>query len=253
MCRLLFFFGLVGLFACENAGSKKAEVPQFTAQEVIDAAIAKQGGTIIQNSTINFDFRDKHYIAKRDGGTFTYERIFTDTSENKIRDVLTNSTFQRFKNEELDSVTEKKADAYSNSINSVIYFALLPYFLNDAAVNKTYLGEVQVKGQTYHKIKVVFEQEGGGKDFEDQYVYWIHKEKLSLDYLAYNYKVDGGGARFREAYGVRKIEGVRFADYINYKPSNGSMEVETFDHLFEHGKLKELSRIDLKNITISSH
>lgn len=232
------------------AETPSPEAPSFSAQEIVDAAIAKQGGHLIVNSDLEFDFRDKHYKAKRNAGSFHYERLFKDTSDNTIRDIYTNTSFERFINDTLATVTEERASAYSNSINSVIYFALLPYFLNAPAVNKSYLGVVDLKGQAYHKIKVSFEQEGGGKDFEDQYVYWFHKEKLTMDYLAYNYKVDGGGARFRQAYNWRTVAGVQFADFINYKPKNGSLEVEQFDQLFEQDALKELSRIDLENIVL---
>ena len=71
-----------------------------------------------------------------------------------------------------------------------------------------------------------------------------------MDYLAYNYLTDGGGARFREAYNVRQIKGVRFADYINYEPEPETREVERFDSLYNEGKLKELSRIDTEDVVV---
>jgi hypothetical protein len=247
----LLYYGLFLLLGCQGKTDKTTTTPaDETAQQIIDQAIEKQGGAIIADSRIAFDFRDKHYASTRNGGNFTYERIFTNDQDQKVHDVLTNKGLQRKIDETVVVLSSKDSAAYSNSVNSVLYFALLPYYLNDPAVQKKYLGEVNVKGQAYHKIKVVFAQEGGGKDFEDEYVYWIHTEKGSMDYLAYNYQVDGGGARFREAYNVRIIDGVRFADYINYKPKNNSMNVEEFDELFEKGKLKELSRIDLENIIV---
>ena len=72
-----------------------------------------------------------------------------------------------------------------------------------------------------------------------------------MDYLAYNYQVDGGGARFRETYNVRTIDGIRFADYVNYKPVPKTLEVSTFDSLFVNGQLEELSRIDTENVEVS--
>ena len=68
-----------------------------------------------------------------------------------------------------------------------------------------------------------------------------------MDYLAYSYEVDGGGVRFREAYNTRKIGGVLFQDYVNYKHLKNT-DVSTFDILFEKGELKELSRIELENV-----
>ena len=248
---LLYCFLLL-ICACNTKTDDPEQLPPSVekAQEIIDSAITKQGGQLVAQSRIAFDFRDRHYVSSRSGGNFTYERIFTDTLNHKVHDQLSNDNFQRKINETVVALSAKDSAAYSNSVNSVIYFAFLPYFLNDAAVQKDYLGEVSIKGEPYHKVKVTFRKEGGGKDFEDQFVYWFHKDKMSMDYLAYNYQVDGGGARFREAYNVRIVNGIRFADYINYKPINKSMEVETFDELFEKGKMKEVSRIDLENISV---
>jgi hypothetical protein len=62
---------------------------------------------------------------------------------------------------------EEKETAYANSLNSVIYFALLPHGINDDAVNKEYLAETTIKDQPYHKIKITFDPEGGGSDYEE--------------------------------------------------------------------------------------
>lgn len=88
---------------------------------------------------------------------------------------------------------------YYNSVNSVHYFAYLPQGLNDKAVQKELLGEVVLKGEPYYKVRVTFAQEGGGNDYEDVFIYWFHKQKFTMDYLAYEFHVDGGGMRFREA------------------------------------------------------
>lgn len=218
---------------------------------VIRQAIQKQGGEHVANSRIAFDFRDRHYVSDRQGGQFTYERIWQDTSGNDVRDVLTNETFYREINGELTELSAKDSSAYANSTNSVIYFALLPYYLQDAAVRTSYLGKSTIRDQEYHKIKVTFGEDKGGKDYEDQYIYWFHPENFTMDYLAYNYQTDGGGARFREAYNVRTIEGIRFADYINYKPKTETLEVIRFDELFNNGQLEELSRIDTENISVA--
>ena len=111
------------------------------------------------------------------------------------------------------------ANVYANSVNSVHYFANLPYGLNDPAVNKEFLGEVAIKDKEYYKIKVTFDQKGGGKDYEDIYLYWFNKETFKPDYLAYKFYVDGGGIRFRVAYNERYLGGIRFVDYENYEAS----------------------------------
>lgn len=219
------------------------------AQKVLNQALKAHGSAQLDNSLLEFDFRDRHYRASRKGGQFTYERIFRDTLEQEVHDTYSNDGFARKINGELAEITEERAFAYTNSINSVIYFALLPYFLNDPATQKSYAGEETIKGEAYHKIKVTFQQEGGGKDFEDEFMYWFHQEKNTMDYLAYNYLTDGGGARFRVAYNVRTIDGIRFADFINLKPKEKTNRaIETFGQLYEQGELIELSKIESEDI-----
>jgi len=71
---------------------------------------------------------------------------------------------------------------------------------------------------SYYKLKVTFDQDGGGDDFDDTYVYFFNKATFKPDYLAYDFHVNGGGMRFREAYNERYVNGIRFVDYNNMKP-----------------------------------
>ncbi len=248
---LLAFWACTGEKPQQAAALPSSPAPvESKAQEIISAAIEKHGGKRFANSIVKFTFRDRNYKATRKAGSFEYERAFVDSTGAQIQDILTNVGFVRKINGQVVNLDSLQRSNYANSVNSVLYFALLPYFLNDAAVIKEYLGEVTIKKQPYHKIKVTFRQEGGGKDHEDEYIYWIHRDEYTMDYLAYNYQTDGGGARFREAYNVQLINGIRFADYVNYKPKTATMAIETFDHLFETGGLEALSKIENQNIEV---
>ena len=219
------------------------------AQSIIDAAIENHGGALYENVHISFDFRNRHYVLSHQQGMFQYERHFED-STGQIRDVLNNEGFKRYLNDQDITDTVKKKAAYTRSVNSVAYFVLLPYRLNDPAVVKQYLGETTINGEPYHKIEVTFQQQGGGEDFEDQFVYWIHKEQLIMDYLAYLYFTDGGGKRFRAPYNQRVIEGIRFTDYENYQEVTDDIPIAHYDSLYQVGALKLLSKIELENIKV---
>ena len=251
------------LFACSPSQGDPAENPEAEAIKgpapeedkavsIIKAAIAQHGGELYEGSLVEFDFRGRHYTSRREGGQFTYERIFSEENGDNVRDVLTNEGLTREVNNKQVKLSSKDSSAYSNSVNSVLYFVLLPYFLEDPAVYTSYLGETTIKGEPYHEIMVTFSEQGGGKDHDDEFVYWFHQSKNTLDYLAYNYLTDGGGARFREAHNIRTINGIRFADYINYKPPGDARDVQNFDQFFEEGKLTEVSRIDSENIKVDN-
>src|SRR5690606_31656644 len=150
----------------------------------------------------------------------------------------------------LVELPDTTATKYANSVNSVHYFVRLPQGLNDKAVNKELLEPESIGGKQYHKIKVTFDQEGGGDDFQDTYLYWIDVETFEVDYLAYDFHVNGGGQRFRKAYNPRMLEGIRFVDYENYLPPQKGTSLMDIGQLFDRGKLKLLSKIELTDITV---
>lgn len=218
-------------------------------QKIIDKAIVAAGGDKYLNSTIEFDFRDRHYIAKRQGGIFSYERITRD-SVKTIHDFLTNDGFRREINGTAVDVADSMKTRYSASVNSVVYFALLPYALNDASVQKKFLGTTNIENKEQYVVEITFGQKGGGEDHEDVFIYWINKKNFAIDYMAYSYaENDGTGYRFRKAYHPRKINGLLFLDYINFKPK-GEIKITDFEELFNKGELEELSKIELLNIQV---
>lgn len=217
-------------------------------QKIIDKAIASSGGDKYLNTTIEFDFRERHYLAKRNGGVFSYERITTD-SVNTTHDFLSNDGFRREINGVRVDVVDSMKTRYSASVNSVLYFALLPYGLNDASVQKKFLGETQLEGKNQYVVEVTFTQDGG-EDHEDVFIYWINKKEFTIDYMAYSFaENDGEGYRFRKAYNPRRINGILFFDYINYKPT-GEAKLTDLEELFRRNELEELSKIELLNIQV---
>jgi uncharacterized protein YajQ (UPF0234 family) len=240
-------FGVLILILLTISCKKKEEIN--AAEVVINKAIARAGGKVLDNATITFDFRDKHYKAKRENGNFSLTRCSDVTCKDTL-DVLSNSGFERKINDKPIKLTDSLIDLYSNSVNSVHYFSVLPYGLDNSAVKKEILDTVDIKGHSYYKIKVIFEQQGGGKDYEDEYMYWVNTKDFTVDYLAYNYHVNEGGTRFREAFNAREINGVRVMDYKNYKPKEQYPALESLDSLFLKEQLDLLSLIELKNVEI---
>jgi len=222
---------------------------EHDADKIINQSIEVHGGNLYEQSHISFDFRKRHYTSNRNGGIFQYTRTFEDSS-GTIEDVLTNEGFHRIINKKKVDLDPKKANAYANSVNSVLYFAQLPFGLKALSVIKKHISEVSIKGQDYHKIQVTFKKERGGEDFEDIFLYWINKESGMMDFLAYKYKTNGGGVRFREAIDRQKVGGILFANYINYKPSDKDIDFLSIDKLFNNNELIELSRIINEGIKV---
>jgi hypothetical protein len=217
-------------------------------QKIIDKAIAASGGDKYLDATISFDFRDRHYVSTRKGGLYTYERITKDSVT--THDFLSNDRFRREINGSAVEVADSMKVKYTASVNSVVYFALLPYGLNDASVKKRFLRETQLEGKEQYVVEITFGEEGGGEDFEDVFIYWIDKKDFTIDYMAYSFEEGKGiGYRFRKAYNPRKVNGITFFDYINYQPTVDT-KITQLEELYTKGELKELSKIEILNIEV---
>jgi len=234
---------LIVIVSCKNA--KKESI---TAQSIVDTSIKLSGGKLYETKKIAFNFRDLKYLLEINDGKKEMRR--TSINDSLIIEDVVYQGFKRYINKTNVVVPDSMAIKYTNSINSVFYFALLPYGLNDAAVQKEYLGEVSIKEKEYYKVKVTFYEENGGEDFEDVYVYWFNKDTFLPDYLAYKFYTDGGGMRFRAAYNERYVSGVRFVDYENYTPKNNGVSVMQLDSLYHTNQLQLLSKIELHNINL---
>jgi len=234
------------LFNCKN----ETKLATLAADNIIDKSIKVSGGDKIGNSEISFDFRSMTYYSKRNNGNYKYSRYIIKGNDS-IYDELNNDRFTRIVNEQPVKLSDSLKTLYSASVNSVHYFSVLPFGLNDNAVNKTLLEEEQINNQDYYKIKVTFNQQGGGEDYEDIFVYWINKQSFKLDYLAYSYNEDDGvGMRFREAYNERFVNGLRFVDYYNYKAEDASVKLFDLGKAFSNNKLNLVSKIELENVKV---
>lgn len=220
---------------------------QPDAQKIVDESIAFYNMDKLKDAELEFTFRDINFKIMKKDGRFQYERTFTD-STGKIHDVLNNSGFKRTLNGLELKLDKLDYDKYSESLNAVVYFLYLPLKLNDSPVIKKYLGESLIKGKSYYKIEISFDQGKGGADHNDVFYYWFDKEDYSMDHFAYS----SGGNRFREVLRTHHVGGVIFQDYINYQmPLDDSVTtVDQYDRLFQEGKLRELSRIEFKDMVL---
>ena len=243
---LLFTIALIFTNCNSTKNTNSSSAPLSQADRILKKSVEAHGGSKYKNAHYSFTFRKKDFTFKNNQDQFTY----TSTSEKdgkKIVDILENGNLKRKVNGVEIELSEKEKNRYSGGLNSVIYFATLPYKLQDKAVKKSYKGTTTIKGKTYEILEIRFEQEGGGRDHDDVFHYWINQENNVIDYLAYNYQVSGGGVRFRSAYNSRKVEGIIFQDYVNYKADVGTPLVD-LPKLYEQGKLKELSKIETENV-----
>lgn len=251
----LLIIVLIGLSSCSSPSDESgSEATTSRADSIVQAAIAAHGGDVLDRAIVTFDFRGIDFRVERDGGTYRYERTYTDSLGRSVREVLTNDSLYRAVDGERVDLTADERNAVRVDVNSVPYFALLPYNLQDAAVQPEYSGTDTMDGTAYHRIRVTFQQEGGGPDWEDVFMYWFAQDDLSMDYLAYAYGFapdEEYGTRFREAYDIRTIEGVRFADYMNYTtPGDSLRDLTRYPDYLAGDSLELVSRVDTDSVQV---
>lgn len=245
---LFWAAGLAAFFFSCTESSPEFK-PLSRGEAIVDSAIAYHGGELYENVDLSFGFRRRSYQAIRQDGNFEYINTYRDTLGSHLRR-LTNDGFSQELNNQILDLSAKDSTARAASINSVIYFALLPGMLNTAAAQKEFLGTELIEGKEYFKVRVTFSQEGGGEDFDDVFIYWFATDNYAMDYLAYSYLEDEGGSRFRKAYNRRSVNGLVFQDYLNLSgPSPDSLEF--ISEMFKSGRLDTLSRIEVDRLAVS--
>jgi len=242
--RNFYIVFLVLIISCQS------KEKTLTAQQIIDKTIVFSGADKVENSEITFQFRDKEYSAIRENGHFELYRSYTKDAI-FIDEVLTNTGYKRVIDAHAVQLSDSLKSTYSNAINSVHYFSVLPFGLNDQAVRKKLLPSSTIKGKEYYKIEITFSENGGGEDFEDVFIYWVGKEDFLIDYLAYSYHTNGGGKRFRVLKEQCRKNGIRFVDYLNLKPINSEIKLVDLDKAFENNQLEKISEIILEDIHVT--
>ena len=243
-CLIALLFGALG---CEPTD----DTPD--ARAIVDQAIERHGGDVLDHSVVTFTFRGDEYRIERDGGQFEYARTYEDDDGRSVREVLRNDTlYQTIEGEPAD-LTEEERASIRTTVNSVPYFALLPYNLQDPPVQTAYAGADTVRGAPYHRVEVTFEAEGAGDDWQDVFMYWFHQDEHTMDYLAYSFgnQPDAEfGTRFREAVNVREVSGVRFADYLNYTAEGIEHNLEDYTNVLEDDALELVSEVEVEDVTV---
>ena len=238
----LFCVALLTVCACQ-AGDE-------TPSNIITTSIELYGGDLFKESQIRFDFRGAPFEVTQGGGRYRYQRVLTDSVGATVTEVMENEgSWTEIRGTRVE-LSPDQVYELETAVNSVVYFGFLPFRLDDSAVILSDLGDTVVSGEPYHKIEATFEREGGGVDWDTRFVFWIHGETATLDYFAYRYSRDGGGARFRRAVNRREVGGLLVQDYENYAGTPEPDDISEFDRALEQDAVELLSMVELEDVEV---
>lgn len=244
---------LAALFLATGACHTPDAPPSAAA--IVDSAVVAHGGPTLDRAVVTFDFRGDNYRLRQDEGRFHYRRTYADSLGRTVREGLTNDGIYRVVEGDTVELSASERDAVRTTVNSVRYFALLPEPLEDPAVQSAYSGRDTIGGVPYHRIEVTFREKGGGQDWQDVFVYWFRTDTYAMDYLSYAFGQGPGeeesGTRFREAYNVRRINGVRVADYYNYTVDTlAAGQMARYPDLWARDAVRLVSRVEIDSVQV---
>lgn len=229
--------------------------PEASPERVIRDGIEAHGGARFSAMEATFGFRGDAFRVRYHDGAFAFERTVmaprAGLAPGEVQvDRMDNAGTSRKVGGDAVALTPEAQRNLETDLNSVVYFAFLPWRLEDPAVRLRDLGEGQLNGTRYRKIEVTFEAEGGGRDWEDRFIYWFHPETHLLDFLAYRFHTGDGGTRFREAANRREVGGLVVQDWLNFTADPEVDDIARYDELFEAGLLRLVSRVELEDLRI---
>jgi len=234
-------FGALVMCGCQVEGG-----PDW----VVAQSIERYGGSRFVDVQIQFEFRGTPFAMTRQEGGFHYQRTVRGPDGQMVTEVMEDGGTWAEVGGARVSLSPDEIYEVETAVNSVIYFSFLPFRLDDGSVILRDLGSAEVAGEPYYKIEATFEQEGGGTDWDTRFVHWFHRDRLTLDYLAYSYSRDGGGSRFRRAVNRRDVGGLTIQDYENYAGDSATRDIAELDRLYDEGALELLSMVELERVEV---
>ena len=233
------------------AGPAMAEPQPAQRLPIVDRAIAFHGGDVYESSTTELDLCSKsgcfHVRSTVDGGRYEH----TVSGKSRSQDVEVRITNDAVEVHQDGKPVDVRGDEQRRRdfVMARVYFAFLPYRLNDPGVFKRDLGIVDWEGRRLHKVKVTFTP-GSSTDADDEYMYWLDPETGRVELFAYSYRSGGPGLRFRRAVGHRRIGGLLFFDQENYGVEGDGLRVDDIDPSFVDERMRHVSTVRLEEVRV---
>ncbi len=220
--------------------------------DIVDRAIEHHGGEAFTTSEMRLELCSKSGCSsirtRVEGGLFDHEVTGqVQAGERWVR--ITNDSVEWRENGEPQTVGADREQGLRDWVMSKIYFAFLPFRLNDPGVYKQDLGLEEWEGRALRKVKVTFTP-GSSTHAQDEYLYWFDPESGRLDQFAYSYATGGGGLRFRKTIDHRRIGEIRFFDQENYGVEGPDLSVDLVTPEYVASAMRHVSTIRLDQIQV---
>lgn len=231
-----------------------------TAAEIVGRSIAHHGGTLYESTQIALELCSKSGCSAlevlQDGGVYEYCST-TQVRMGERRVCIDNDAAREW----FDGVGMTSAAAPGTPAAEVfdislrdwvmqqVYFAFLPYRLEDRSVQLEDQGLETWDGRELRRVKVSFEADTS-TDADDEFLYWFDPDTARLELFAYSYERNEGGLRFRRLTNYRRVGGILFFDQENYGIEGPELSVDLISPGYAARSMRHVSTVELKDIRV---
>lgn len=251
LSRLVAVLGLTAVpwLAVTPAPAAAAPVERLG---IVDRAIEHHGGELYRRSETALEICSKSGCAavraRLDGGLYDFEvRARVRGAERRVRS--TNDGVEWWEAGERRPVPPERRQALRDWVMERVYFAFLPFRLNDPGVYKEDLGLEAWEGRELHKVKVTFAP-GSSTDADDEYLFWFDPSSGRLEQFAYSYTRGEGGLRLRRGFDYRRVGGLLFFDQRNYGVDGAGLSVDLVGPRYVEREMRLVSTVELRDIRV---
>lgn len=234
------------------AGNEQPSPQTQERLEIVDRAIAHHGGEVYTASETRMELCSRSGCSRiralTDGWDFDLEATArVRDGERRVR--ITNDTVEQWVDSEPVEVEPDRRQPLRDWVMARVYFAFLPYRLNDPSVFKQDLGIEEWAGRKLHRVRVTFAP-GSSTEADDVFLYWFDPGTGRLEQFAYSFSSGNGGLRFRRGFNYRRVGGILFFDQENLGLDGPGFTVDEIDPSFVERRMRPVSTVELREIMV---
>ena len=222
--------------------------------EIVARSIEFHGGDLYRKTRSSFDICSKSgcfsVTTRVQGGQFDHE-VAEAQGERQRWVRSTNGEVEVHEFGKALEISPDQEQKWRDWVMARVYFALLPFRLQDPSVRYQDLGLVDWADRSLHRVKVTFET-GSSSDASDEFMYWFDPQTSRLELFAYTYENSDGsqGMRFRRLSNYRRIGGLLFFDQENLGREDHLLGLEQISAASLDDQLKPISMVRLRKIRV---